>query len=164
MSVQTTCSSSSVKLTQSGGLHFGLRGWTGRHKRDDGETLMAALNSPLFLIVQRINTRGVKPRLATLKMFATGEKRCPVAFLKNYLNKCPAELKKTGSVHVYLSIIDKSQTSSVWYKKNTINNFMKTIKKLTSARCLPRQKANQPQCNKNGCNYKDVEELRNSIM
>ena len=74
---------------------------------------------------------GVKPRLATPKMFATGNKRCPVALLKKYLDKRPAELKTTGPV--YFSVIDKPQTS-VWYKKmpmgkkNTINNIMKTMK------------------------------------
>ena len=45
-------------------------------------------------------TRGgglrVEPQLATPKMFATGTKRCPVALLKKYLDKRPAELKMTG--------------------------------------------------------------------
>ena len=36
----------------------------------------------------------VKPRLAIPKMFATGEKRCPVALFKQYLEKRPEEMKK----------------------------------------------------------------------
>ncbi|CAH3037292.1 unnamed protein product, partial [Porites lobata] len=73
----------------------------------------------------------VKPRLATPKMFNTGEKRCPVALFKQYLEKRPEEMKKTGPF--YLAVIDKPQTSAVWYKKtpmgkNTINNIMKTMK------------------------------------
>ena len=35
----------------------------------------------------------VKPRLATPKMFATGEKRCPVALFKQCLEKRPEEMK-----------------------------------------------------------------------
>ena len=63
-------------------------------------------------------------------MFYTGEKRCPVASFKQYLEKRPQELKKTGPF--YLAVIDKPQTS-VWYKKtpmaeNTINNIMKAMK------------------------------------
>ena len=73
----------------------------------------------------------VKPRLATPKMFVTGEKRCPVALFKQYLEKRPEEMKKTGPF--YLAVIDKPQTSAVWYKKtpmgkNKINNIMKTMK------------------------------------
>lgn len=55
-------------------------------------------------------TRGgggprVKPRLTTPKMFATGKKRCPVAFLRStYIN-----VKTTGPV--YLGVIDKPQTT-----------------------------------------------------
>lgn len=76
-------------------------------------------------------TRGgggprVKPRLTTPKMFATGKKRCPVAFLRStYIN-----VKTTGPV--YLGVIDKPQTI-VQYKKmlmdkHTVNNIIKTMK------------------------------------
>ena len=66
----------------------------------------------------------VKPRLATPNMLATGEKSCPVASFKQYLEKRPEELKETGPF--YLAVIDKPQTS-VWYDKtsmgmNAINN------------------------------------------
>ena len=118
-------------------MHFGLRGRQEHHdmkvedfsfQKDDGGVEFVTFSEGLT------KTRGgglrVKPRLATPKMFATGERRCPVAFLKKYLSKRPAELKTAGPV--YLSVIDKPQTS-VWYKKvpmgkNTINNIMKTMK------------------------------------
>ena len=118
-------------------MHFGLRGRQEHHdmkvedlsfQKDDGGVEFVTFSEGLT------KTRGgglrVKPRLATPKMFATGKKRCPVALLKKYLDKRPAELKTTGPV--YLSVIDKPQTS-LWYKKmpmgkNTINNIMKTMK------------------------------------
>ena len=118
-------------------MHFGLRGRQEHHdmkvedfsfQKDDGGVEFVTFSEGLT------KTRGgglrVKPRLATSKMFATGNKRCPVALLKKYLDKRPAELKTTGPV--YLSVIDKPQTS-VWYKKmsmgkNTINNIVKTMK------------------------------------
>ena len=118
-------------------MHFGLRGRQEHHdmkvedfsfQKDDGGVEFVTFSEGLT------KTRGgglrVKPRLATPKMFATGKKRCPVALLKKYLDKRPAELKTTGPV--YHSVIDKPQTS-VWYKKmpvgkNTINNIMKTMK------------------------------------
>ena len=67
-------------------------------------------------------------------MFATGEKRCPVALLKKYLEKRSAELKTTGPS--YLGVIENPKTS-VWYNKtpmgkNTINNIMKTMKENSS--------------------------------
>ncbi|CAH3175722.1 unnamed protein product, partial [Porites lobata] len=95
--------------------------------------MMMASSSSLFPKGPKTRQGGlrVKPRLATPKMFATGEKRCPVALFKQYLEKRPEEMKKTGPF--YLAVIDKPQTSAVWYKKtpmgkNTINNIMKTMK------------------------------------
>ena len=95
---------------------------------------MMASSSLLFpKVVQRQRQGGlrVKPRLDTPKMFATGEKRCPVVLFKQYLEKRPVGMKKTGPF--YLAVIDKPHTSAVWYKKtpmgkNTINNIMKTMK------------------------------------
>ena len=146
-------------------MHFGLRGRQEHHdmkvedfsfQKDDGGVEFVTFSEGLT------KTRGgglrVKPRLATPKMFATGENRCPVAFLKKYLNKRPEELKTIGPV--YLSVIDKPQTS-VCYKHHK-QHYENNERKLTSERCLPRQKANQPQCKKNGC--KEVEELRHPEM
>mgnify|MGYP002259997383 FL=1 len=50
---------------------------------------------------------------------------------KQYLEKRPEEMKKTGPF--YLAVMDKPKTSAVWYKKtaigkNKINNIMKTMK------------------------------------
>ena len=50
---------------------------------------------------------------------------------KQYLEKRPEEMKKTGPF--YLAVMYKPKTSAVWYKKtaigkNKINNIMKTMK------------------------------------
>ena len=55
-------------------------------KNDDGVDFFT------FSVVPTKTRQGgllVKPRLATPKMFATGEKRCPVALFKEYLEKRP---------------------------------------------------------------------------
>ena len=119
-------------------MNFGLRGRQEHHdmmvedfsieKDDDGVEFITFSEGPTKT---RQGGLRVKPRLATPKMFATGEKRCPVALFKQYLEKRPEEMKKTGPF--YLAVIDKPQTSAVWYKKtpmgkNTINNIMKTMK------------------------------------
>lgn len=119
-------------------MHFGLRGRQEHHdmmvedisieRDDDGVEFITFSEGPTKT---RQGGLRVKPRLATPKMFATGEKRCPVALFKQYLEKRPEEMKKTGPF--YLAVIDKPQTSAVWYKKtpmgkNTINNIMKTMK------------------------------------
>ena len=97
-------------------------------QRDDGSVEFVTFSEGLTKT--RSGGLRVTPRLAAPKMFATLEKRCPVALLKKYLDKRPVELKMTGPV--YLGVIDKPQTC-VWYKKmpmgkNTINNIMKTMK------------------------------------
>ena len=72
-------------------------------EKDDGGVEFVTFSEGLT------KTRGgglqAKPRVATPKMFATGEKRCPVTLFKKYLNKRPAELKTTGPL--YLGVIDK---------------------------------------------------------
>ena len=119
-------------------MHFGLRGRQEHHDMmvedfsvendDDGVEFITFSEGPTKT---RQGGLRVKPRLATPKMFATGEKRCPVALFKQYLEKRPEEMRKTGPF--YPAVIDKPQTSAVWYKKtpmgkNTINNIMKTMK------------------------------------
>jgi len=54
----------------------------------------------------------VQPQLTTPRMFATGEKRCPVALFKQYREKRPEELKKTG--RFYLAVINMKPQTSVW--------------------------------------------------
>ena len=68
-----------------------------------------------------------------LKMFATGDPRCPVQLLKKYLSKRPQELREKGPF--YLASI-KNPKTNVWYKKqrlgvNSIDNMMKSIVKDT---------------------------------
>ena len=119
-------------------MHFGLRGRQEHHdmmvedfsieKDDDGVEFITFSEAPKKT---RQGGLRVKHRLATPKIFATGEKRCPVALFKQYLEKRPEEMKKTGPF--CLAVIDKRRTSVVWYKKtamgkNTINNIMKTMK------------------------------------
>ena len=120
-------------------MHFGLRGRQEHHdmmvedfsigKDDDGVEFITFSEGPTKT---RQGGLRVKPRLAnTPKMFATGEKRCPVVLFKQYPEKRPVGMKKTGPF--YLAVIDKPHTSAVWYKKtpmskNTINNIMKTMK------------------------------------
>ena len=124
-------------------MHFGLRGRQDWHHDMKVEVLSFQKDDGGVEFEGLTKTRGglrVKLRLATPKMFATGMKRCPVAFSKKLLDKRPAELKATGPV--YLNVIDKPQTS-LWYTtmpmgKNTINVIIETMKE-TSERCLPRQ-------------------------
>lgn len=119
-------------------IHFGLRGRQEHHdmmvedfsieKDDDGVEFITFSEG---LSKTRQGGLRVKPRLATPTMFATGEKRCPVVLFKQYLEERPEEMKKTGPF--YLAVIDKPQTSAVWYKKtpmgkNTINNIMEAMK------------------------------------
>ena len=103
-------------------MHFGLRGRQEHHdmmvddfsigKDDDGVEFITFSEGPTKT---RQGGLRVKPRLATPKMFATGEKRCPVVLFKQYLEKRPVGMKKTGPF--YLAVIDKPHTSAVWYKK-----------------------------------------------
>ena len=86
-------------------MHFGLRGRQEHHdmmvedfsieKDDDGVEFITFSEGPTKT---RQGGLRVKPRLATPKMFATGEKRCPVALFKQYLEKRPEEMKQTGPV------------------------------------------------------------------
>ena len=112
-------------------MHFGLRGRQEHHdmmvenflieKEDDGVKFITFSEGPTKT---RQGGLRVKPRLAT-------PKRCPVALFKQYFEKRPEEMKKTRPF--YLAVIDKPQTSAMWYKKtpmdkNTIINIMKTMK------------------------------------
>jgi len=110
-------------------MHFGLCGQQEHpdmkvkdfsFEKDDGGTEFVIFSKGLT------KTRGgrlrVKPRLATSKMFATGEKRCPITLFKKYLNKHLAELKTTGPL--YLGVIDKPQSCGtkrrLWGKHHKI--------------------------------------------
>ena len=135
--------------------------WSTRPPQHDGVEFMTFSEGPTKT---RQGGLRVKPRLPTPKVVATGEKRCPVALVKEYLEKCPVEMKKTGPF--YLAVIDKRHTSAVWYRKkplgkNKINNIMKTMKE-AAKRFLPQKEANQPQRKKGRC--EEIEKLRYSEM
>ena len=97
-------------------MHFGLRGRQ-EHRDMKVENLSFQNDDGGFEFIifaeGLTKTRGgglrVKSRLATPKMFATGEKRCPVALLKKYSEKRPAELKTTGPL--YLGVIENQKPS-----------------------------------------------------
>ena len=77
-------------------MHFGLRGrqehddmmvdYFSIEKDDDAVEFITFSEGPTKT---RQGGFRVKPRLATPKMFAIGEKRCPVALFKQYLEKRP---------------------------------------------------------------------------
>ena len=55
-----------------------------------------------------------KHRLIQPKMFSTDTSRCPVNIFKLYLSKRPSQLRSSGPL--YLSIIHKPVSNSLWYK------------------------------------------------
>ena len=71
-----------------------------------------------------------KHRLIQPKMFSTDTSRCPVNIFKLYLSKRPSQLRSSGPL--YLSIIHKPVSNSLWYKnvpmgQHTINSIMKRM-------------------------------------
>ena len=73
---------------------------------------------------------SAKPRSFLPKMFATGDKVCPVALFEEFLSRRPAELKSQGPF--YLSCMQNTNSSQVWYKRqpmgiHKINEMMKSI-------------------------------------
>ena len=57
----------------------------------------------------------VKPRLVKPKMFATGDKRCPVNLFKSCLTRRPEGMKTSGPF--YLPVVD-IQISQTRFKKS----------------------------------------------
>ena len=55
-----------------------------------------------------------KHRLIQPKMFSTDTSRCPVNIFKLYLSKRPSQVRSSGPL--YLSIIHKPVSNSLWYK------------------------------------------------
>ena len=71
-----------------------------------------------------------KHRLIQSKMFLIDTSRCPVNIFKLYLSKRPSQLRSSGPL--YLSIIHKPVSNSLWYKnvpmgQHTINSIMKRM-------------------------------------
>ena len=86
-----------------------------------------------------------KHRLIQSKMFLIDSSRCPVNIFKLYLSKRPSQLRSSGPI--YLSIIQKPVSNSLWYKnvpigQHSINSIRKIMIKL-------RQKLNKQLSKKN---------------
>ena len=74
-----------------------------------------------------------KPGGILVKMFATGEDRCPVAIFKEFFWLRPLVLSTTGPLYLFCV---KAPSSQVWYKQqpmgvNKIDQMMKSIIKHT---------------------------------
>ena len=102
-------------------LHFGLRGRQEHHsmtvsdfqfKKDDFDNEFVTLAEGITKTCQS----GIleKHRLIQPKMFSTDTSRCPVNIFKLYLSKRPSQLRSSGPL--YLSIIHKPVSNSLWYK------------------------------------------------
>jgi len=122
--------------------HFGLRGREQHYRLnvedllllhdDEGRKYYVLKNGP-----EKNHQGGLNcnHRLVQPKMFETRTKRCPVNILSSYLSKRPKILKSSGPL--YLAVIDKPKSPSVWYKTNrlgvhSLNNMMKDIVSGTS--------------------------------
>ena len=118
-------------------LHFGLRGRQKHHsmtvsdfqfKKDDfGNEFVTFAEG-----ITKIRQSGLheKHRLIQPKIFSTDTSRCPVNIFKLYLSKRPSQVRSSGPL--YLSIIHKPVSNSLWYKnvpmgQNTINSIMKRM-------------------------------------
>ena len=63
-------------------------------------------------------------------MFSTNTLKCPVKIFKLYLSKRPSQLRSSGPL--YLSVIHKPVSISLWYKnipmgQHTINSIIKRM-------------------------------------
>ena len=102
-------------------LHFGLKGRQKHHsmtvsdfqfKKDDfGNEFVT---SAVRITKTRQSDLHEKHRLIQPKMFSTDTSRCPVNIFKLYLSKRPSQLRSSGPL--YLSIIHKPVSNSLWYK------------------------------------------------
>ena len=118
-------------------LHFGLKGRQKHHsmtvsdfqfKKDDfGNEFVTFAEG-----ITKTRQSGLheKHRLVQPKIFSTDTSRCPVNIFKLYLFKRPSQLRSSGAL--YLSIIHKPISNSLWYKnvpmgQHTINSIMKRM-------------------------------------
>ena len=118
-------------------LHFGLIGRQEHHfmtisdfqfKKDDfGNEFVTFAEG-----ITKTRQSGLleKHRLIQPKMFSTDTSRCPVNIFKLYLSKRPSQLRSSGPL--YLSIIHKPVSNSLWYKtvpmgQHTRNSIMKRM-------------------------------------
>ena len=139
-------------------LHFWLRGRQERHsmtvsdfqfKKDDfGNEFMTFAER---IIKTRQSGLHEKHRLIQPKLFSTDTSRCPVNILKLYLSTRPSQLRSSGPL--YLSIIHKPVSNSLWYEnvpmgQDTINSIMKRMIENSSLRNSDK-KINKPLFKKN---------------
>ena len=118
-------------------LHFGLRGRREHHsmtvsgfqfKKDDFVNEFVTFAEGITK--SRQSCLHEKHRLIQPKMFSTNISRCPVNIFKLYLPKRPNQLRSRDPL--YLSIIHKRFSNSLWYKnvpmgQDTINSIMKRM-------------------------------------
>ena len=139
-------------------LRFGLRGWQEHHsmtvsdfqfKKDDfGNEFVT---SAVRITKTRQSGLHEKHRLIQPKMFSTDTSRCPVNIFKLYLSKRPSQVRSSGPL--YLSIIHKPVSNSLWYKnvpmgQHTINSIMKKMIENSPLRNSDKE-INKPLCKKN---------------
>ena len=120
-------------------MHFGLRGRQEHHdmmvedfsieKDDDGVEFIIFSEGPTKT---RQGGLRVKHRLATPKMLATGEKRCPVALFKQYLKKRSRRNEENRAILPGCYRQASNQRRVVQGNtdgQDIINNIMKTMRK-----------------------------------
>ena len=79
----------------------------------------------------RLGGLHVTRRQQLPKMFATGEKRCPVSLFKEYLNRRPVSVRANGPI--YLTPLSKTTLNNyVWFNVqnlgiHSIDKIMKTM-------------------------------------
>ena len=91
-----------------------------------------------------------KHRLIQPKMFSTDTSRCPVNIFKLYLSKRPSQLRSSGPL--YLSIIHKPVSNSLWYKNFSFGSTYNKLHHEKKRKFCPsklRQKINKPLFKKN---------------
>ena len=110
-------------------------------QQEDGTEVVEFLEGPT---ITRSGGLSIRRRTTPQVMYSTdGGKTHPVRLFKLWLSKRPEGMKDTGPL--YLSVINRPQSTDVWYTKirmgqNTVGNFMKSMasclktnKKLTTA-------------------------------
>ena len=118
--------------------HFGLRGRQEHHtmavedfefgEDDNGIAYVSFRENPTKTrqVGLHITRRQQLP-----KMFATGEKRCPISLFKEYLNRRPVSLRTNGPF--YLAPLSKTTPNNdIWFKAqnlgvHSIDKIMKTM-------------------------------------
>ena len=128
-------------------LLFGLRGRQEHHSMTNSDfqfefefvTFAEGITKTRQIVLHE------KHRLIQSKMFLIDSSRCPVNIFKLYLSKRPSQLRSSGPL--YLSIIQKPVSNSLWYKnvpigQHSINPIRKIMIKL-------RQKLNKQLSKKN---------------